>query len=102
MKRRAAPQSPAAPDAEAPPDASVPLSPGATEEPGFEAQLAELEALVDTLERGDLSLEASLAAFERGVMLTRNCQKVLDAAEQRVRILTSSADGAEPEPFDHG
>jgi exodeoxyribonuclease VII small subunit len=54
---------------------------------------------VDTLERGDLTLEQSLAAFERGVLLTRTCQRALDAAEQKVRILTSSAEGAEPEPF---
>ena len=56
---------------------------------------------MDTLERGDLSLEQSLAAFERGVLLTRTCQKSLDAAEQKVRILTSATEGAEPEPFTH-
>lgn len=70
-----------------------------TPTPSFEDQLRQLEGLVDTLERGDLSLEASLAAFERGVLLTRACQQALDAAEQRVRILTSSTEGAEPEPF---
>jgi len=70
-----------------------------TPAPSFEDQLRQLESLVDTLERGDLSLEASLAAFEQGVGLTRACQQALDAAEQRVRILTSTAEGAEPEPF---
>jgi exodeoxyribonuclease VII small subunit len=81
------------PAPESPPNATQPP------DPSFEDQLRQLEGLVDTLERGDLSLEASLAAFERGVLLTRTCQQALDAAEQRVRILTSSTEGAEPEPF---
>ncbi|MFM7118729.1 MAG: exodeoxyribonuclease VII small subunit [Gammaproteobacteria bacterium] len=58
------------------------------EPPDFEAALAELEALVDQMETGNLSLEASLAAFERGVNLTRTCQSALRAAELRVRMLT--------------
>jgi exodeoxyribonuclease VII small subunit len=73
----------------------------AAQAPSFEDQLAELEALVDTLERGDLSLEQSLAAFERGILLTRTCQQALDTAEQKVRILTSTAEDAQPEPFVH-
>ncbi len=55
--------------------------------PSFEDALAELEQLVNRLERGDLSLEASLEAFERGVNLTRLCQKALQEAEQKVQIL---------------
>lgn len=66
----------------------------------FEEALAELETIVDTLEKGDLTLEQSLAAFERGVGLTRSCQKALDEAEQKVQILTSRSPDAEPEPFD--
>jgi len=57
------------------------------ESPDFEAALAELEKLVETLEQGDLSLEASLEHFERGVALTRQCQKALRDAEQKVEIL---------------
>lgn len=68
--------------------------------PSFEQSLTELESIVDALERGDMSLEDSLGAFERGITLTRACQKVLDAAEQRVRILTEPHVDAEPEPFD--
>ena len=68
--------------------------------PSFEQALSELESLVDTLEKGDLTLEESLTAFERGVVLTRSCQKALDEAEQKVRILTSRSADAEPEPFD--
>ena len=65
----------------------------------FEEALAELESIVDTLEKGDLTLEQSLAAFERGVKLTRTCQKALDEAEQKVRILTEKSVDAEPQPF---
>jgi exodeoxyribonuclease VII small subunit len=55
--------------------------------PSFEDSLAELEQLVNRLERGDISLEESLQAFERGVNLTRTCQKALQEAEQKVQIL---------------
>ena len=66
----------------------------------FEDALKELEHLVETLEKGDLSLEQSLTTFERGVGLTRTCQKALDDAEQKVRILTTKSADGEPEPFD--
>jgi exodeoxyribonuclease VII small subunit len=59
-------------------------------EPDFEAALAELEALVDKMEAGDMTLEASLAAFERGVKLTRQCQTALRNAELKVRQLTQN------------
>lgn len=68
--------------------------------PSFEQSLAELEGVVAALERGDLTLEDSLAAFERGIGLTRICQQTLETAEQRVRILTDARPDAEPEPFD--
>lgn len=55
--------------------------------PSFEETLAELDQLVNRLERGELSLEESLQAFERGVNLTRSCQKALQEAEQKVQIL---------------
>ncbi len=54
----------------------------------FEAALAELEGLVTKMESGTLSLEDSLAAFERGVKLTRQCQSALRRAELRVKALT--------------
>lgn len=56
----------------------------------FEATLRELEELVQRMESGDLGLEESLAAFERGVKLTRQCQAALKNAELRVRTLTES------------
>jgi len=55
--------------------------------PDFEAALAELEALVEQLERGELSLEHSLRDFERGVQLARSCQLALKGAELKVQQL---------------
>ncbi len=66
----------------------------------FEQSLEALEALVERLEGGELPLEQALAAFEEGVRLTRECQRALRSAEQKVVMLTGDADDAEPEPFD--
>jgi exodeoxyribonuclease VII small subunit len=59
----------------------------------FEKSLDELEKLVRDLEQGELSLEQSLSAFERGVKLTRECQQALKGAEQRVEQLVQNDDG---------
>ncbi|CAM3708185.1 exodeoxyribonuclease VII small subunit [Parendozoicomonas haliclonae] len=53
----------------------------------FETSLGELEKTVRELESGDLPLEQALKAFEKGIRLTRDCQKALQDAEQKVRIL---------------
>jgi exodeoxyribonuclease VII small subunit len=53
----------------------------------FESAIAELEAIVKTLEDGDLSLERSLELFERGVELSRFCHGRLEAAERRIEVL---------------
>jgi exodeoxyribonuclease VII small subunit len=69
----------------------------------FERSLSELEAIVEQLEQGDLSLDDSLRQFERGVQLTRACQSALKQAEQKVEILlrkTGQADGFETAEFD--
>ena len=67
--------------------------------PDFETALAELEALVEKMEQGDLSLDESLKQFERGVQLTRSCQQALRDAEQKVQVLLEK-DGQESlEPF---
>ncbi|MDE0512831.1 MAG: exodeoxyribonuclease VII small subunit [Gammaproteobacteria bacterium] len=66
----------------------------------FEKALAELEQLVETMEKGDLTLEESLKQFERGVTLTRACQKALAEAEQKVRILTRDNESAELAEFE--
>lgn len=57
----------------------------------FENALAELEKLVESMEEGEMSLEESLKQFERGVALTRSCQKALAEAEQKVQILLKDA-----------
>ena len=66
----------------------------------FEASLDQLEQLVDKMEHGELSLEESLAAYERGVGLYRRCQAALEQAELRVRLLSDpgNADSAEAFP----
>lgn len=53
----------------------------------FEQSLNDLEALVNQMEQGELSLEQSLQAFERGIQLTRECQARLSDAEQQVQTL---------------
>lgn len=53
----------------------------------FEQALAELEKIVTSMEAGNMSLEASLVAYERGVELARACQAQLQKAEQQVRVL---------------
>jgi len=55
----------------------------------FESALVELESLVAQMETGEMSLEASLQAFERGVKLTRHCQSALKNAELKVKVLTA-------------
>jgi len=66
----------------------------------FEKALAELESLVEKMEKGDLGLEESLKHFERGVALTRACQKALSEAEQKVQILMEKTGGKELASFD--
>ncbi len=61
----------------------------------FEKSLEELEGLVTQLENGDLSLEASLQHFERGVSLTLECQKALQQAKLKVEQLIEKTDGEE-------
>jgi exodeoxyribonuclease VII small subunit len=82
---------PASPAAEASTDSSAVA--------GFERSLDELEGLVQRLEKGDLSLDESLQAYERGIALFRNCQTALDHAELRVRLLSDPEDPDSAQPF---
>ena len=66
----------------------------------FEQSLADLQTLVERLETGELSLEDSLAAFEQGIGLTRDCQAALAQAEQKVQILLERDGELTQEPFD--
>jgi len=76
----------------------------------FESALAELEALVERMESGQLSLEESLAGYRRGMELARYCDKTLTEAEQQVRILegdnerpwSEATSGDSDAPENHG
>lgn len=59
----------------------------------FEQSMTELEDIVSNLEAGDITLDASLELFEKGIKLANFCQKKLDEAEKKVKVLTSSDDG---------
>jgi exodeoxyribonuclease VII small subunit len=59
----------------------------------FEDALAELESIVQRLEKGELALEDSLSAFERGINLVRSLSQRLAEVEQRVEILLKSDAG---------
>ena len=58
----------------------------------FEEAIKELEMVVSSLERGDNSLDDSIALFEKGIKLSKQCQNMLDTAEKKVRVLM--ADGS--------
>lgn len=66
----------------------------------YEAAIAELETLVERLEQGDISLEESLKLYERGVLLSRDCQEALQAADQKVQLLMQQAGQANLVDFD--
>ena len=65
----------------------------------FEHSLDELEQLVARMEGGEMSLDESLSAFERGIGLYRHCQQALDQAELRVRLLLDPESPDQAEPF---
>lgn len=72
-------------------------------EPNFEEALKKLEALVERLEAGELSLEESLKAFEEGVRLARFLTNKLAEAEKKVEILLKDDEGVlKPRPFEPG
>lgn len=68
----------------------------------FEKALAELETIVARLEKGDVPLEDSISAYERGELLKAHCARLLAAAEARVEKIRLAADGrpAGVEPLD--
>jgi len=65
----------------------------------FEHSLEQLEQLVSNMERGEMSLEDSLAAYERGVHLYRHCQQALEQAELRVRLVSDPEHSEHAEVF---
>lgn len=73
------------------------------DELSFEDALAELEGIVDKLERGDVPLEQSIAIYERGAALKTHCEARLKSAELKVEQIVQGAGGkvsAEPASFD--
>ena len=85
------------------PKATKPDSPPPAGAPAFdfEQAMADLEAVVERLEQGDVPLEEALSSFEKGVALTRACQQALAAAEQKVELLLQGPGGtAEAVPFE--
>lgn len=65
----------------------------------FEQSLQQLETLVEQMEQGEMSLEQSLAAYERGVGLYRRCQQALEQAELRVKLLSDPERPDQAGPF---
>lgn len=69
----------------------------------FEKALTELEQIVAKLEKGGVSLNESLALFEKGVKLTRFLRTELDKAERKIEVLLKDEKGAlKAEAFDAG
>lgn len=68
----------------------------------FEKALAELEQIVQKLERGEVALEESIALYERGELLKKRCEALLREAEARIEKITLGADGRPKgtEPFE--
>ena len=86
-----------------PPHPVAAPGPAASEAPplSFEQALAELEKIVQDLERGQLDLEAAIQAYERGTALKEHCERKLKEAKLRVDRITLGPDGsARSEPLD--
>lgn len=65
----------------------------------FETSLKRLEGLVAQMEQGDMPIEDALKAFEEGIGLTRECQTILDQAEQKVQVLVENRGTIEAKPL---
>jgi exodeoxyribonuclease VII small subunit len=65
----------------------------------FEQAMEELETIVSKMEQGDITLEASLQSFERGIALARRSQNLLEQAQQKVKILTEEGGEQQLEDF---
>ena len=66
----------------------------------FENNIDELERLITELEKGDLNLEDSISKFEKGVELSKECNKVLEESEKKITILLEKDGKVEEENFD--
>ena len=69
------------------------------EEENFETKLKELEEIAKDLEKGDLSLEDSVKKFEKGIKISKECNKLLEDAEKRITILLNNDGEIEEKDF---
>jgi exodeoxyribonuclease VII small subunit len=67
---------------------------------GFEDRLTALEAVVERLERGELTLDESVRLFEEGVKLSAACKAELEKAEGRVQVLVETKGGMQTADLD--
>lgn len=58
----------------------------------FEQAVEELQALIDRIEQGEIGLEESVKAYQRGVQLLKRCRSVLDVAEQEIKQMTAEGE----------
>ena len=63
------------------------------EEKSFEELMGTLENIVQTLEKGDLNLDESVAKFEEGMKISKECNKILESSEKRISILLENSSG---------
>ncbi len=70
-------------------------------ENNFEAKMEELENVVTKLEKGDMSLDESLVNFEKGMKLSKECNKMLEDAEKKITILLENDGEIKEENFEN-
>ena len=66
----------------------------------FEEQMETLEIIVSELEKGDLNLDDSVAKFEEGIKISKECNKILEEAEKKITILVKRDDEVTEENFE--
>ena len=68
-------------------------------EENFETKMQELEKVVNSLEKGDMNLDESLVQFEKGMKLSKECNKMLEDAEKKITILLEKGGEIEEQDF---
>jgi len=66
----------------------------------FEEQMEDLEKIVKDLEKGDLNLDDSVAKFEEGIKISKECNKILEDAEKKITILVNENGEMKEENFE--
>lgn len=61
--------------------------------PSFEISLKELEEIVEQLEKGDMALDETLAKYEKGIKIYKQCYQILEKTEKKVNVLLKSSTG---------